>query len=334
MRRERGVRGPVSQTPRLPGGYGRRARTIALSGRTILAAETDAQIPEMVSAASACLALTDSRVGAEVHPAPTLVPADAGSTSSGATDGRGGDSVHVLIAANNEVLRAGVATLIRLHSGFAVSELSAGSVALVEEARARRPDVVLVDVSMSTSLRELLDARGRRAVSDVAVVALMPDEPPDANALRGLFQLGVNGIVTTNDQAQQLCAAVRAVHRGLRWLSPVIGGQLLEGLAPLGPDRPAADAGPGQTSLTGYERRVLALVADGLTVSQIARRIRRSESAVKYHLSNMSAKYQASNRAHLVYLAIRTGELSICRRNGQCKSGLNDSGHTHVDLVT
>lgn len=263
-----------------------------------------------------------------------LRSADAGSsTSEWGTEG-GRDPVRVLIATDNEVLGAGIATLIRLRPGFAVSEVLVGPVTLIEEAQARRPDVLLVDIAMAESLREFLDARSQGAVSDIAVVALMPDELPDTDVLRNLVQWGVNGIVTAKDQASQLRGAMRAVRRGLRWLSPVIGGHLLDGLARLEPGCSSVEAGPGHSKLTQRERCVLALVADGLTVSQIAKRLHRSESAIKYHLSNMCARYQASNRAHLVYLAVRAGELPIGCRNGQCKNRPNDSGHTAVNLVT
>ena len=262
-----------------------------------------------------------------------LASIEASSTSSGGNP-TSGDAVRVLVAADNEVLRVGVATLIKLHQGFAVSEAPAGMVTLVKEAQARRPDVFLVDIAIGERLRELLDARNHGLISDVAVVALAADDLADPDVLRGLVQWGINGIVTINDQAAQLCGAVRAVHRGARWISPTIGGRLLECLTRPQSGCPATTSNPHHPSLTRQERRVLALVADGLTVGQIATRIHRSESAVKYHLSNMSAKYQASNRAHLVYLAVRTGELPIDCLNSQRRNGLNDSGQSYVDLVT
>lgn len=217
----------------------------------------------------------------------------------------------VLIAASSEVLRAGVATLIRLRPGFAVVEVPLGPATLVDEARSRRPDVLLVDVGMVTDLRDVLEARERGAVAETAIVALVTDDPPDMEVLRGLVRRGIDGIVTANDQANQLSGAMHSVCRGRRWLSPAIGGHLLEALARPGAGFATPEPGGAETGLTQRERHVLALVADGLTVSQIARRLHRSESAVKYHLSNMSARYQASNRAHLVYLAIRAGELSV-----------------------
>ncbi|MEV8515388.1 response regulator transcription factor [Dactylosporangium sp. NPDC051484] len=219
--------------------------------------------------------------------------------------------VYVLIAACNEVLRAGIAALIKPFPGFAVSETSVGTVALVGEVQARRPDVLLVDIAIAGSLRDFFGPRAEDSLADIAVVALAPDDLSDVDVLRDLVQRGVDGIVTANDQAPQLSGAIKAVHRGRRWLSPALGGHLLNLLARPSAGLPSAEASDTETSLTQQERRVLALVADGLTVGQIAKRLHRSESAVKYHLSNMSARYQASNRAHLVYLAVQAGELPI-----------------------
>ena len=245
----------------------------------------------------------------------------------------GADRVHVLIAAGNEVLRAGIATLIGLRPGFAVSEVSLGPDALIEEVRARRPDVLLVDTAVAAGLPDFLGARGRGAAAGMAMVALATDDPPDMTILRDLMRRGIDGIVTANDQAPQLSSAMHAVRRGQRWLSPAIGGHLLDALAEPWPGPQAAGSGPAEASLTQREREVLTLVAEGLTVSQIARHLHRSESAVKYHLSNLSARYQAKNRAHLVYLAIRSGELPLGCRNGQSENGLNGSGHTSVNTV-
>jgi DNA-binding NarL/FixJ family response regulator len=119
--------------------------------------------------------------------------AEAGASWSrgGTEDGR--DSVRILVAADNEVLRAGIATLIRLHPDFAVSEVLSSPVALIEEAQARRPDVLLVDIAMAESLRRFLDARRQGAVSDIAVVAFASDDLPDIDVLRNLVKWGLTG---------------------------------------------------------------------------------------------------------------------------------------------
>ena len=203
-----------------------------------------------------------------------------------------------------------------------------------EEALARRPNILLVDLEIASELHERLMGRRHGAVASIAIVTLIADQAPNMDVLRNLVQRGVTGFVTASDQAPQLSGALRAVSQGRRWLSPTIGGDLLNALLTRPhPDQTPDEAGTSEASLTQRERAVLTLVADGLTVSQIARRLHRSESAVKYHLSNMCARYQASNRAHLVYLAIRSGELSVSCRNGQAENNLNGSGHAAVNTL-
>lgn len=216
--------------------------------------------------------------------------------------------LRVLIAAEQEVLRAGIAALIRLQPGFAVAETRLDPTALVAASQSRRHDVLLVQVTPAACLSGLLHARSSGMVPRIAVVALLTEHLAHTDVLRSLVQQGVNGIVTADDKGPQLCDAMQAVRHGHHWLSPTVGGHLLEALVRPGTDRPRHHGG---TSLSPPEHSVLALVAEGLTVCQIARRLHRSESAVKYHLSNMSARYQASNRAHLVYLAIRAGLLQV-----------------------
>lgn len=220
--------------------------------------------------------------------------------------------VHVLVAVDNEVLRAGIAALIRSGHGFAVSEAPFDSARLVENAKRWRPDVLVVDLEAVDSVGGALAVLTKETVAELAVVAVVPDVVLDVASLKRIIQWGVSGIITLRDGAAQFRSAVETVRRGGRWLSPVIGGYLLDKLLLTEFDGcPSAVNGTRQSTLTERERSVLALVADGLTISQIARRLHRSESAVKYHLANLSARFQANNRAHLVYLAIRSGELQV-----------------------
>ncbi len=215
------------------------------------------------------------------------------------------------MSADNDVLRAGIAALIKLQEGFAVAETGLHRIALLEDAQTWQHDVLLVELTVAGCLSGLLDARSHGAIPGISVVALVTEGLPDVDVLRKIVQQGIDGIVTVNDKGPQLSGALQAVLHGHRWLSPVLGGRLLDALVRQGPVPTCTGAGANGTGLSLRERHVLVLVAEGLTVAQIAKRLHRSDSAVKYHLSNMSARYQANNRAHLVYLAVQAGQLQI-----------------------
>lgn len=250
----------------------------------------------------------------ELEPAHALAPAGDRPHPSG-----GGGEVHervrVLVSARHAVLRAGIAALVEPQHCFEVVQTGLDPTSLAAAARGGEHDVLLVQTTAEAGLACLLSGRDSDPSHPApAVVALLAEDRPDPVLLAHLVRQGVDGIVTADDSRPQLCGALLAVRRGHRWLSPSLGGPLMEALARLATEAPAADGGPGPCDgreLSRAERSVLALVAEGLTVCQIARRLHRSEGAVKYHLANMSARYQASNRAHLVYLAVRAGALRI-----------------------
>lgn len=216
----------------------------------------------------------------------------------------------MLVVAENEVLRVGVAALISQHDDLTAVGTCLERANLEDVVRDQQHDVLVVESGADAPLLGLLDARRDGALRHVPVLALLSEQISDLGVLSDLVACGVDGIVTGSDGGPQLGAALRAVHSGHRWLSPVLGGRFLEVLVRAEPATPSPVVAVGCTGLSPRERDVLVLVADGLTVAQIAKRSHRSQSAVKYHLSNMCARFQASNRAHLVYLAVQAGELS------------------------
>jgi len=95
-------------------------------------------------------------------------------------------------------------------------------------------------------------------------LAVVPDVVFDLGSLRRIVQWGVAGIITVRDGSSQFRSAVEAVYRRTRWLSPVIGGYLLDKLLLAdinGP--PAADFPTRPKTLTECERSVVKLVPTG-----------------------------------------------------------------------
>jgi DNA-binding NarL/FixJ family response regulator len=215
----------------------------------------------------------------------------------------GTETVKVLIVAPNQVVRAGVRTLLEDQVRIEV----AGAVSTVAEAAPairRDPlDVVLVDTGLGGGVANVLRARR----PPVRVVALVTGEVPPVPKLRDYVTVGVDGIVSTAEDIGSALVAIRAGRAPGGWISPTLGADILRGVPVYEP--PARDV-RGE-SVTPSEHAVLKLVADGHTDREIASRLHRSERVVKYHVSNLLSKLQARNRAHVVKLAIRSGLLSI-----------------------
>ncbi|MFC7981293.1 LuxR C-terminal-related transcriptional regulator [Streptomyces sp. NPDC057336] len=107
----------------------------------------------------------------------------------------------------------------------------------------------------------------------------------------------VDGIVDRDDPDHGYVRAVREVLSGRGWISPELVPTLLSGR--VGRTRPVARPAAEITQLTGRERTVAVLVAEGLSNSEIAERLTIERSTVKFHVSNVLRKLGCRDRAQV-----------------------------------
>ncbi|MEV8378594.1 response regulator transcription factor [Kribbella sp. NPDC056861] len=226
----------------------------------------------------------------------------------------------VLIVAPNQVVRAGIRTLVDDQVRIEVAGAVAGYADAAAAIRRGRPEVLLVDTSLGNGIVDLVRVRDSVGPRSVSVVALVTGEVPKVSKLREYVAAGVDGIVSTAEDIGASLVAIRTGQAPGGWISPTLGAEILRYEPPT--LRPALieETPVPRVSLdqvTPSEYAVLRLVADGHTDREIATRLQRSERVVKFHVSNLLAKLQARNRAHVVKLAVRTGLLPMACACGQ-----------------
>ena len=181
----------------------------------------------------------------------------------------------------------------------------------IQFAGAYHPDVVLMDLRMpdldGIAATGLL--RERLPAVRVLVLTTYADEDAIVPALRA----GARGYLTKDASAEQIEAAIRAVHAGQTYLDPAVQERLVAAVIsrPPSPD-PAGPAGPGPAGqppdgLTTREAEVLALLASGLSNAEIAQRLYLSHATVKTHINRIFAKTGARDRAQAVRYAYQHG---------------------------
>jgi DNA-binding NarL/FixJ family response regulator len=215
--------------------------------------------------------------------------------------------IRVLLADDQRVVREGLGTLLGLLEGIELVGTAAdGEEAIVLAAR-HEPDVVLMDLRMpridGIEAIRVLAERGERP----RTIALTT-YADDASVL-GALRAGARGYLTKDAGAEQIRAAVEAVHRGDAALDPAVQHHVVAALS-----GPAAVASPvdGEAAelpdgLTPREAEVLALIAGGLTNTEIAGRLVVSAATVKSHVNHIFAKAGVRDRAQAVVYAYEHG---------------------------
>jgi DNA-binding NarL/FixJ family response regulator len=214
------------------------------------------------------------------------------------------EPIRVLIADDQALLRGSFRVLIDSTPGMAtVSEAGDGAQA-VALAREHLPDVVLMDLRMPVldgiaATREICsDAR----LAGVRVLALTMFDMDEY--VYPALRAGASGFMLKDASPADLVAGVRVVAAGESVLAPAVTRRLVENYArPEGAGRPA----PRLVGLTGREREVLVLIANGLSNAEIAARLVISLPTVKSHVSSLLAKLGARDRAQLVIIAYESG---------------------------
>jgi DNA-binding NarL/FixJ family response regulator len=217
-----------------------------------------------------------------------------------------GDTTHVLIADGHELVRAGLAALIRTDPGLTVTGEAGDGTGAVARAAAVRPDVVLLDLRLPEPADGAAAcARILAAPEEVRprVLAIM-DHPSDA-AVQAALRAGAAGFLAKDTRPRQLLAALHAIAAGNCLFAPAVTRRLTQAYAY---GRPRTEQPPPELRrLTPRELEVLRLVATGACNDAIATLLTVTEATVKTHVNRAMTKLGLYSRAQAVVVAYESG---------------------------
>jgi DNA-binding NarL/FixJ family response regulator len=208
--------------------------------------------------------------------------------------------IRVLLADDHRLVRAGIRLLLESLDGVeVVAEAGDGREAL-RLAEAHRPGVVLMDVIMPELNGLEATARLVRDLPETRVIMLSVTAAEE-HVLQSL-RAGATGYLLKNVSPEELEAAVRAVARGERYLTPAVSRHVI--------DAYLQRVGPGGSSLdrlTPRQREVLQLVAEGARTKEIGRKLGVSVKTAEMHRGQLMDALGIHDVAGLVRYAIRMG---------------------------
>jgi two-component system, NarL family, response regulator NreC len=209
-------------------------------------------------------------------------------------------SIRVLIVDDHAVVRSGLRLLLEAEKGIEPVGEAGSARDAVFQARAMKPDVILLDIVMPdrTGLDVLPQLRHENPETKVLVLS-MQDEP---RYVREAFAAGASGYVLKEAADTEVVAAVREVAAGGRYVNPELGARLVAADA-------EAERLKDEDPLSDREREVLRLLALGHTNQEIAKELYISVRTAETHRAHIMQKLRLQTRADLVAYALERGFL-------------------------
>ncbi|BCJ42065.1 DNA-binding response regulator [Actinoplanes ianthinogenes] len=210
-------------------------------------------------------------------------------------------TISVLIADDQQLVRAGFRSLLRRGRDIEVVGEAATGDEAVRAARALSPDVILMDIRMPGM--DGIAATGKILEFSSTKIIILTTFETDEYVFAALAA-GASGFLTKEIDPEGLRTAVRVVAAGDALLSPSVTRRVVGRFAHR---PPAAPAGDRLAVLTDREREVVALVATGLSNDEIAAQLVISPLTAKTHITRAISKLGVRDRVQLVIAAYRDG---------------------------
>ncbi|MDT5038045.1 MAG: two-component system, NarL family, response regulator DevR [Micromonosporaceae bacterium] len=198
---------------------------------------------------------------------------------------------------DHEVVRRGLRDLLEREGDIEVVGESGSAVDAEHRIPALRPHVAVLDARLSDGSG--IDVCRQVRSVDPTIQALILTSYEDDEALFAAIMAGAAGYVLKQIRGTDLVDAVRRVAAGQSMLDPAVTARVLDRIR-RGPDRPDE-----LKDLTEQERRILALIAEGLTNREIAERMFLSEKTIKNYVSSVLAKLGMERRTQAAVLAAK-----------------------------
>src|SRR5262245_43051365 len=203
--------------------------------------------------------------------------------------------IKVLNVDDHAVLREGIAAILASEPDMSVVGEAGNGAEAVEQFRAHRPDVTLMDLQMPrmNGTDAILAIREHFPGARIIVLTTYSGDAQVARA----FKAGACGYLLKSALRKELLETIRAVHRGQKRIPPEIAAGMAEHY--------------GDDALTERELEVLREVAAGNANKMVADHLRISEETVKAHVRSILSKLGANDRTHAVTIAVKRGIIDV-----------------------
>lgn len=215
------------------------------------------------------------------------------------------EKVTLVLADDHRLMRQALRSLLEADPGLSVVGETSDGLGVLALVEALRPDVLVVDLRMPGmgGMDVIRNLAQRRMPTLVVVLSMLLDEAHVAEAL----DLGARAYVRKDASAEDLIRAIEEVMAGRIYLSPPLTMAALNAYR----ERVGGATRDPYETLTGRERQILRLIAEGLRNREIATRLNISPRTAETHRASVMSKLGMRRSAEVVRYALRRGILSL-----------------------
>jgi DNA-binding NarL/FixJ family response regulator len=224
-------------------------------------------------------------------------------TSAAALEGDKSKTVSIILADDHRVVRQGLRAVLETEPSFRIVGDADNGLEATRLVERLRPNVLILDVMMPglNGLEVIRRARKLSPQTHVVVLSMHRDESYVLEALKN----GAVAYVLKDSSAEELVKAVNEAMAGRRYLSPLLSQSAIDTYV----ERAANEKLDSYKSLTGREREVFQLAAEGHTNAEIAKRLFISPRTVEIHRAKVMQKLGLRNHTDLIRFALKRGIL-------------------------
>jgi NarL family two-component system response regulator LiaR len=213
------------------------------------------------------------------------------------------NSIRVLITDDHAIVRKGIRALLATEPDIQVVGEASNGAEAVTQARALRPDVILMDLVMPTM--DGIEATRAITAEQTGVRVLVLTSFAADDKVFPAIKAGALGYLLKDSGPLELVQAIHQVHRGEPSLDPTIARKVLDELTHPPKAQPTVDP------LTEREVDVLRLIAQGKSNKEIADKLVVAEMTVRKHVSNILGKLHLASRTQAALYALKEGIVSL-----------------------
>lgn len=215
-----------------------------------------------------------------------------------------GTGITIIIADDHPLFRDGVRQALSSDTGLQIVGVASDGKHALQLITELAPDIAVLDMNMPnmTGLQVLKELRKRGSRTAVMFLTMFDDE----EILNEAMDLGVRGYILKESVSTDIVSAVRSVHEGRHYLSPVLTDKILKRAERKDSFR---SAHPRLSSLSEQERRILKLIAESKTSKEIAEELFLSQKTIDNYRFRISEKLDLSGSYSLLKFALENKNL-------------------------